>query len=281
MSHLKESKVGNSYTDKILPGLLQDIRMRAEDNLLWMSLVFKDLETKRGGWGAKTVKEYPSGLSKLYDHKMTRIENAAKNPQHCRDMLVATSLAYRPLSLFELAVLVPSPERVDPYTIVQECNSFLIIEDKTGTVSLTHKSAKDYLEANYTSRLQRGGAAQGHADICRRSLSAMSQLRKNIYALPHLSSKSADITVPSPDPLEGLRYSCVYWVQHVCQVYSQLDQSVGELQENVFDLHDNGQVHMFLKEQFHHWLEALSLMGKTSLCASIINQLESLIVSEV
>ena len=29
-------------------------------------------------------------------------------------------------------------------------------------------------------------------------------------------------------------------------------------------LHDNGQIHVFLRKHFLHWLEALSLMGKMS-----------------
>jgi hypothetical protein len=234
----------------------------------------------RGQYAVQNVKGYPLGLPKLYDHKMTRIENEKKHPQHCKDVLVATFLAYRPLSLSELAVLIPWSKETDPYMIVEECESFLTIREET--VSLIHKSAKDYLEANYTSRLQQGGPIQGHIDISKRSIDAMSKLRKNIYTLPHLGSESKDITVPSPDPLEGLQYSCVYWVQHVCQLYLQLDlyQSVKEPQENAFDLHDNGQVYRFLKEHFLHWLEAVSLIEKTSLCVPMIIQLENLIVSE-
>jgi N-terminal domain of NWD NACHT-NTPase/NACHT domain/WD domain, G-beta repeat len=281
LSDLKRSRFGYSYTNEILATVLHEVSERAEDNLLWMSLVFKDLKTMRGQSAVKKIKDYPHSLSRLYDHKMTRIENAeTKHSQHCRDVLVATSLAYRPLSLSELAVLVPWSEEIDPCTIVEECESFLTIREET--VSLIHKSAKDYLEANYTSRLQHVGAVQGHADISRRSINAMSQLTKNIYALPHPGSESKDITVPSPDPLEGLQYSCVYWVRHVCQVYSQLDlyQSIKKPQENAFDLHDNGHVHRFLEEHFHHWLEAVSLMRKTSLCVLMIIQLENLIVSE-
>jgi hypothetical protein len=280
---LKRSKFGYSYTKDHLATISQEVSKRAVDNLLWMSLVFKDLKTMRGQYAVGTIKAYPPGLSKLYDHKMDRIENAeTKHLQHCKDVLVATSLAYRPLSLSELAVLVPWSEEIDPCTIIEECESLLTIREET--VSLIHKSAKDYLEANYTSRLQHGGAVQGHSDISRRSIIAMSKLRKkNIYDLPHPSSELADIMIPTPDPLEGLRYSCVYWVQHVRQVYSELDlyQSIKEIQEDAFDLHDNGQVHMFLQKHFVYWLEALSLIGEISRCILMINEVEGLIVSEV
>ena len=86
--------------------------------------MFKDLKTMRGSYAVRNIKDYPSGLSKLYDHKMSRIENAeTKLLQHCRDGLVATSIAYRPLSLCELAVLVPWSDETDPCTIIEECDS--------------------------------------------------------------------------------------------------------------------------------------------------------------
>jgi hypothetical protein len=257
---LQHSKLGNSYTDNILAAVSHEVSKRAEDNLLWMSLVFKDLKTMRGKYALRILKDYPHGLSQLYDHKMTRIESAkTKHPQHCKDVLEAIFLAYRPLSLSELAVLVPWSEETDPQTIVGECESFLSIREET--VSLIHKSAKDYLEANYTSRLQHGGTIQGHANIARRSIDVMSKLRKNIYALAQPGSILNDITVPIPDPLEGLRYCCIYWIQH--------------LQKSEAKLYDNDQVHKFLQDHLLHWLEALSLIKHLSDGILMINRLEN------
>jgi hypothetical protein len=186
---------------------------------------------------------------------MTRIENGKmSDPQYCKNVLVATSLAYRPLSLSELTVLAGLPPKIKPQSIVKKCCSFLTT--KENTVYLIHQSAKDYLEANYIPRLQHGGDVQGHTDIARRLIDAMSKLRKNIYALPHVMFRSEDITIPSPDPLEGLQYSCVFWVRHFCQVCSQLDPQKSAL------LYD--QVHQFLQAHLLHWLEALSLIRQTS-----------------
>jgi hypothetical protein len=271
----------DGYDEDTLAKVSTVVHQRAMNTFLWVWLVFKELDSVDGWYAVEIIEQIPPGLSKLYDHMMTRIEKGKRSdPQYCKNVLVAASLAYRPLSISEFAVLAGLPPKVGPETIVKKCSSFLIIKKKT--VYLIHQSAKDYLEENYLSRLQQGGAVQGHTDISRRSINAMSKLRKNIYALPHLGPKSEDITVPSPDPLEGLRYSCVYWVRHVGQVCSPVNlyQPIEELQENAFDLHDNGQVHMFLKEHFHHWLEALSLMGKTSLGVLMIIQLENLTVSK-
>jgi len=47
-----------------------------------------------------------------------------------------------------------------------------------------------------------------------------------------------------------LQYACQYWVEH--------------LKKSETPLLDNEQVHVFLQKHLLHWLEALSLIGKTS-----------------
>lgn len=60
-----------------------------------------------------------------------------------------------------------------------------------------------------------------------------------------------------------LQYACQYWVQH--------------LQRSETQLLDNEQVHVFLREHLLHWLEALSLIGKTSEGVLALISLESLV----
>jgi hypothetical protein len=114
---------------------------------------------------------------------------------------------------------------------------------------LIHQSAKDYLDKHHESKLQKGGITQGHADISRRSINEISKLKKNIYDL-YPGSELKDITVRSPDPLEGLEYGCVYWVQH--------------LQKSDAKLYDYDQIYLFLQKHLLHWLEALGWMRKIS-----------------
>ena len=61
----------------------------------------------------------------------------------------------------------------------------------------------------------------------------------------------------------NLQYACQYWVQH-------LKRSEAQLQ-------DNGKVHNFLRQNLLHWLEALSLIGKTSEGVHAIILLESIV----
>ncbi|KAH6623588.1 hypothetical protein F5144DRAFT_606071 [Chaetomium tenue] len=125
------------------------------------------------------------------------------------------------------------------------------------TVYLIHQSAKDYLGNNYATRLQPAGPAQGHSEIVRRSTDAMSSmLRRNIYDLDP-GFKPENMAPPDPDPLAPIRYSCVFWADHLCSLNSDNSRFLGELT-------DDGKVFGFLKECFLRWLESLSLIGKLS-----------------
>lgn len=250
------------YTDTILQTVSNEVRQRAKDNFLWVSLVFNDLKRVRGSYAVKSIKDYPSGLSKLYDHKMKIIEaEETEHLQRCRDVLVATFLAYRPLSLDELAGLVPWSADTDPFTIVQKCRSFLTITEET--VNPIHQSAKDYLKKNFDS-IQLGGLAQGHTDIAKRSIDTMSSiLRQNMYNLDFGFKLMAP---PDSDPLIPIRYSCVFWADHLCSMNGDNPECSRELTEN-------GKVLIFLREHLLHWLEGLSLLGKLSDGVASINKL--------
>ena len=62
---------------------------------------------------------------------------------------------------------------------------------------------------------------------------------------------------PDPDPLGSIRYSFLFWVDHLCKVD---DQSLDHRKE----LSDDGAIFTFLREHFLHWLESLSLIHKVS-----------------
>ena len=65
-----------------------------------------------------------------------------------------------------------------------------------------------------------------------------------------------------------LQYACCYWVQH--------------LQQSKTPLLDNGRVHLFLRRYLLFWLEALSLLKKTSEGVLALIALENLVtVSDI
>ncbi|EFY84901.1 beta transducin-like protein HET-D2Y [Metarhizium acridum CQMa 102] len=143
-------------------------------------------------------------LSKLYDHMMTRIKKVEEvDPQDCKRILVCAALAFRPLSVSELAALSAMPDDIT-VTAIELCGSFLATREET--VYLIHQSAKNYLDENFALRLQPSGAAQGHADIARRSIEAMS-------AADHLVGNGESPECNSALAFTFLKQSLLHWLE--------------------------------------------------------------------
>ncbi|KAL2194361.1 hypothetical protein P885DRAFT_71427 [Corynascus similis CBS 632.67] len=253
---LMELKHKEGYDDDVLAKVSHEVHQRAESTFLWVALVFKELSSVEGWDAVETVQSIPPGLTDLYGHMMTRIdEGNERNRQRCKSVLAATFLVHRPVSLSELVVVAGLPAKINPRTIVDRCGSFLTIKDET--VYLIHQSAKDYLGDNYATRLQPAGVVQGHVDIGIRAIDAMSStLKYNIYNLD-FGFKPENMTPPDPDLLAPIRYSCVFWADHLCSLNSDNSRFLEELG-------DAGKVFGFLKEYFLRWLESLSLLGELS-----------------
>lgn len=244
----------DSYDDEMVEKIKEEVTERAKGNLLWVSLVFQDLFTMRGSFAVESVKKYPTGLNKLYKHKISNLEKeeAEEDLERCKDVLAIMSRAHRALSDLELSELVPWSDKVDIYKIVPKCSSFVTLSNKT--VLMNHKSAKDYLIEN-RSKIK-GGTIQGHEDIVRASMQAMKPiLKRNIYELKEYGSKPYPVKPPVPDPLAPIAYSCVFWSSHFGSADDDNPRRLGE-QALV------NQVLEFLKEGFLYWLEGLSLLGE-------------------
>ena len=78
-------------------------------------------------------------------------------------------------------------------------------------------------------------------------------LRRDMYGLKALGTPIDDVEMPELDPLAALRYSCVYWVDYLCDSNPTASATYAEC------LRDGGVVDRFLREKFLYWLESLSL----------------------
>ena len=109
-------------------------------------------------------------------------------------------------------------------------------------------------------------ARQVHHTLAARYLRVMTQdLRKNICHLAtagYWASEIEDNELAYYLPAD-LQDACKYWVDHVKR---------GE-----FILRDDGAVYRFCREHFLHWLEALSIMGRTAEGLSMVTELESMV----
>jgi hypothetical protein len=93
-------------------------------------------------------------------------------------------------------------------------------------------------------------------------------LQRDIYGL-HTPGMTIDqFKQPDPDPLAAIRYSCLYWVDHLLECQSKED--------TIKDLKDSDQVYSFLCQYFLYWLEALSLLKSVPEGIVIIKKLKDL-----
>jgi hypothetical protein len=234
-----------------------ELHRKANGTFLWVALVMQELERPESWDPLAVVKEAPAGLQQLYDRMMEQIQRlSARNVDICQSLLCTTAVAYRPLYLAEMGSLCRSAGRATMLAetvrkIVAMCGSFLTVRDEQ--VYLVHQSAKDYLSDKMRATAL---PSQGemHYTLFTQSLELLSsKLKRDMYDLAEPGFLTDEVRAPNPDPLATARYSCVYWVDHLCESKPKsLGSSVGGLQ--AADV-----VEDFLKKKYLYWLEALSL----------------------
>ena len=241
----------------------EELHRKADGTFLWVALVFRQIDDDTDCGADKVlelVREIPPDLNGMYDRMMRQIiEQKDASSKHSKLVLLTMVNTYRPLQLSELVTLVALPKLAVPYNIVRLCGLLTIREDDK-TVYFVHQSAKDYLtehaKSEILSEIFPHGRAEGHHTIVSQSLEAMrAKLRRNIYDLDYPGFPISKVQAPHPDPLASIRYACVYWIDHFCEIENGHDR-VG--------LCENGTIDVFLKKHFLHWLEALSLLKSMS-----------------
>jgi hypothetical protein len=93
-----------------------------------------------------------------------------------------------------------------------------------------------------------------HYNLFAQSLELLSsRLKRDMYDLVEPGCSIDEVRAPDPDPLATARYSCVYWVDHLCESKPKsLGRSIGSPQ--AADVVDE-----FLRKKYLYWLEGLSL----------------------
>jgi hypothetical protein len=213
------SKLAAIHNDKLLQDQVrQQMRQKANGTFLWVSLIFKELEDASSWEVQQVIGEMPEDLKDVYNRMVKQIRGLKRqNPELCRGVLAVATAAYRPLHLAELGILSGLPPGISSghqhiMAIVNMCGSFLTMRDNI--VYIIHQSAQDFLSAE--TFLFPAGTTETHFDIFSRSLPAMSKtLYRDIYILKYPGFPINELEHPEPDPLVAVRYSCVYWVDHL------------------------------------------------------------------
>ncbi|KAI0191868.1 hypothetical protein F4808DRAFT_381284 [Astrocystis sublimbata] len=237
--HSLEKEKG--YSIEIADKIKEVVYRKAGNTFLWVALVLKYLskEDDDGSYAIDLIEQVPPGLFELYNHMLDRIEQNHKLlSQDCKKILKVAYLALRPLRFSELAKFADLlPSRV--VSAVGKCGSFVTTNGET--VNLIHLSAKEYLEVRYKAE-----GAQGHMEIAKRSLHAISLVERNMCGLTY-DSRPEGMTTLDQGELPELRYSVTYWINHL--LASKKDSEYLEM------------LSTFLDKDFLHWLEILSLSG--------------------
>ena len=247
------------YNDKTRDAVLKHLTLNANDTFLWVALVYQNLETVKQRNVIKKLNIFPPGLDSLYERMMQQISNS-DDADICKQILALVTIVYQPITLIELAALVEQPEGMAGdleliREIVSLCGSYLTVRENT--VYFVHQSAKDFILAKAFDRVFPSGSEDVHHIIFLRSLQVLSKtLRRDMYSLKALGYPIEQVKHPDPDPLAVSRYSCIYWIDHLCS--SGLSSSASYK----ISLQEGGAVDLFIKEKYLYWLEALSL-GKS------------------
>ncbi|RSL86770.1 hypothetical protein CDV31_016354 [Fusarium ambrosium] len=244
----------------------------ADGTFLWVALVCQELaDTKvvRKRHTLSKLKLFPSGLDPLYKRMMEQISDS-NDANICKEILAIASVVYRPITLDELTALAESLEE-DDYDdlpqIIRSCGSFLTLRE--GVIYFVHQSAKDFLLNTASDQILPFDTAHQHHAIFSRSLEALSKtLKRDVCKLGAPGFSIDKVLPPDLERLSPIRYSCVYWVDH-------LHDSDSTEVNNV--LQDNGDVHGFIQKKYLYWLECLSLLRSMSEGVKAVHKLEALV----
>jgi hypothetical protein len=247
----------------------------AHDTFLWVALVCQNLMDFKATTNRHAVSKlysFPPGLDSLYSRMMEQIQDS-DDSDLCKRVLAIVATISRPLTLQELMALRMLQEVEDLKSlreIIALCGSFLIIRDET--VYFVHQSAKDFLLDKASSEVFPAGIGQIHYQIFSQSLEGLTRtLRRDMCDLYAPGLPIDQFHIPDTSLLASIRYSCIYWVDHLYEAVS------ADIQSN--DLEDEGTVHIFLNKKYLYWLEALSLFHKMSDGVMAVRKLETLVSS--
>jgi hypothetical protein len=264
----------NKYDNGTRDAVQRYLSLNANGTFLWVALVCQELADISGWKAQKRLTAFPPGLDAFYRRMMDQICNS-EDAELCNHILAVVSAVYRPVTFDELESFVNLPDGVSGnYEALAEiiglCGSFLTLRDRT--ISFVHQSAKDFLLEKASKEIFPSGREEAHYVIFSRSLQIMSEtLRRNIYSLPTLGYPIGQVQQPDPDPLVASRYSCIYWVDHLCE------WNATTCTNHRVDLQDGGMVDVFIRKKYLYWLEALSLCRSMSGGVVSMTKLEALI----
>jgi hypothetical protein len=186
-----------------------------------------------------------------------------------RKVLGGIVILFSPLSMDSLANLLHLPSSDIHETLADLHTVFNIPDQKKHPIRLHHPTFREFLlnKNRCNDRNFWVDEKQAHKTLADNCVDLMSKmLRRDICGILSAGTQVKDV---NPDLIEQcippeLQYACIYWVHHYRQCGSHL--------------RDGDKAHLFFKEHWLSWLEAMNLMGKSSEMAAIIRMYQSLLL---
>jgi NACHT domain len=174
--------------------------------------------------------------------------------ENLRKILGSIVVLFSPLSANSLSRLLHVPREEIDQTL-EDLHAILDVpDDQTRPLRLHHPSFRDFLLnkdrcSDALFWVDENQAHRGLVDHCIKLMST--SLKRDICDLQAPGTLTTEIKSSRVQQClsSEVQYACIYWVQHIQRSRTQL--------------YDDDQVHRFLQKYLLHWLEALSLMGKT------------------
>jgi hypothetical protein len=261
------------YSEKLRSAVLETMRSKAEGTFLWVALACQSLRGANRWNVLEMIKDIPPGLKELYRHMLDQI-NRSGDADICRQILATSAVLYRPVTVSELVTLMEFPKAFEGdlesvRDIIGLCASFLFLQDDK--VRFVHQSANDFLIEEAPNSIFISAKDEVNHGIYLRSLKAMhNTLHRNMYSLDSPGFSVEEIQRPDPDPLRAMRYSCDYWIDHLC------GSDPSSSTHHRADLEEGGSLDTFLRKRYLNWLEALGLCKSMSRGVLSMAKLEGL-----
>lgn len=271
---IRELALIRKYDDKTKNSVQEYLFSNANGTFLWVALVCQNLKSTSKWKTLATLETFPPGLKPLY-RRMIQLICDSDDGDLYKQILALLTVAYRPITLIELTSLVEMPKGVADNPIwleelVKQCGSLLTLREDT--VYLVHQSVKEFVLDNASNEILPSGAATVHYRIYSRSLEIMSrELHRDMSKLCAPGYLIEQMQQPNANPLARIRYSCLYWIEHLAE------WSSAKAEESECDLRNSGAIDQFLRKKYLYWLEALSLLKSVSSGVRSIIKLESIL----
>ncbi|KAF1957653.1 hypothetical protein CC80DRAFT_471085 [Byssothecium circinans] len=216
-----------------------------------------------------------SQLERTYLPVLDQLLDAQENDQKdewllvFRDVIGSIVVLESPLSIISLTCLLQVPQD-EIKCRLDSLHSVLSVPDSEDVpIRLLHLSFREFLvdplkQGKSPFWVNEKSTHQKLASRCLEFMSGPSGLRRDMCSLSGpgvLRSEIDDGTIASSLSPE-LQYACRYWVSH--------------LKQSQHDVIDGDTTHIFLQKHLLHWLEAMSLMRKSSRCIHLLDSLQAL-----